>query len=203
VVAVIGRLEPQKGHRVLFDALPRVRAEIADLRVVVVGEGTLRPALERQVTRLGLETCVEFVGYQADIGPWLGAADVTVLPSFYEGLPLVAIESLAAGRPMVASAVDGVPEVVVDGETGLTVPPGEPGLLADALIRMLADQGLRERLGETGRRLVRERFTKERQLRSTAQLYCQTVGGMPLQSSPAGERAEPGSPAASAGNRSA
>ncbi|PYN14724.1 MAG: hypothetical protein DME05_14400, partial [Candidatus Rokuibacteriota bacterium] len=130
VLVVVGRLEPQKGHRVLFDALPAVRAQFPRVRLVCVGEGARRQELEQQVAASGLGDTVRFVGQQANVADWLALADVTVLPSFFEGLPLAAIESLAAGRPMVASAVDGTPEVVVDGATGLTVPPGDAAGLA-------------------------------------------------------------------------
>ena len=114
---------------------------------------------------------VRFVGLQANVQDWLALADVTVLPSFYEGLPLAAIESLAAGRPMVATAVDGTPEIVLDGATGLTVPPGDPAALARAICRLLADPWLREKLALAGREWVLERFAEERQVQRTQALY--------------------------------
>jgi glycosyltransferase involved in cell wall biosynthesis len=171
VLLVLGRLEPQKGHRVLIEALPAVRRQFPSVRLVCAGEGGLRGELESQVRDLDLQAAVRFVGFQSDIGPWLQMADVGVLPSFYEGLPLVAIESLAAGLPMVATAVDGTPEVVVDGRTGFTVPPGEPAPLAHALCRLLADGGLRSRFAENGRRWVGEHFSRARQVRETEELY--------------------------------
>src|SRR5439155_23179940 len=121
VLVVIGRLEPQKGHRVLLLALPAIRHEFPGVRVVFVGEGGLKAELEQQVAGAGLTDAVRFVGRQSNVVDWLALADVTVLPSFYEGLPLAAIEALAAGRPIVATAVGGTPEVVVDGPTRLTV----------------------------------------------------------------------------------
>ena len=171
VLVVIGRLEPQKGHRVLLEALPLIRREFPQVRLVCVGEGTLRGNLERQVCSLESEVSVRFVGYQANVADWLALADVSVLPSFYEGLPLAAIESLAAGRPMVATAVDGTPEVVVDGKTGFTVPPGDAMRLAQAICRLLSNQELRQVMGCAGREWVQERFSEERQIQRTGELY--------------------------------
>jgi glycosyltransferase involved in cell wall biosynthesis len=171
VLVVVGRLEPQKGHRVLFDALPAIRRQFPGARVVCVGDGALRVELERQVAALGVTDAVRFVGQQPNVADWLALADATVLPSFYEGLPLAAIESLAAGRPMVATAVDGTPEVIVDGVTGLTVPPGNADELAQAICRLLADPWLSEKLAVAGRDRVLERFGAERQIRRTEALY--------------------------------
>jgi glycosyltransferase involved in cell wall biosynthesis len=171
VLLVVGRLEPQKGHRVLLDALPAVRAEFGSAIVVCVGEGGERAALEAQAVRLGVEGAVRFAGFRSDVQRWLAAADVVVLPSFYEGLPLAAIEALAASRPVVATAVDGTPEVIVDGQTGLTVPPGDAKGLAAAIARLLREPLLAHRLGQAGRRRVEERFDETRQVRMTEQLY--------------------------------
>jgi glycosyltransferase involved in cell wall biosynthesis len=171
VLLVVGRLEPQKGHRVLLEALPAVRAEFPSARLVCIGEGTERPALEEQARRLGLDGAVRFAGFRADVDRWLAAADVVVLPSFYEGLPLAAIEALAARRAVVATAVDGTPEVVVEGRTGLTVPPGDAPALTAAIARVLRDPTLARRLGERGREWVEERFDAQRQVRQTERLY--------------------------------
>lgn len=171
VLLVVGRLEPQKGHLVLFEALPAIRREFPAVRVVCVGEGALRSELEQRVDGLGLRDAVRFVGQHPNVDDWLALADVSILPSFYEGLPLVAIESLAAGKPMVATAVDGTPEVVVDGATGLTVPPGDHAQLARAICRLLGDPLLRDKLSRAGRHWVLERFTQDRQIQRTETLY--------------------------------
>lgn len=171
VLLHIGRLETQKGHRVLLEALPAVRARFPAVRLVCAGEGSLRGELEKQVAAGGLGECVRFAGYQPDVAAWLALASMAVLPSFYEGLPLAAIESLAAGRPVVATAVDGTPEVVVDGETGLLVPPGDAGSLARAIVALLESAELRQRMGQAGRRHVLQHFTLQRQVEQTAEFY--------------------------------
>lgn len=171
VLIVIGRLEPQKGHHVLLNALPAIRSEFPGVRLVCLGEGSLRTDLERQVRTLGLEESVRFVGYQPNVPDWLALADVMVLPSLYEGLSLVAIESLAAGRPVVATAVDGTPEIVVDGKTGFTVPPDDAKSLAEAICRCLRDPGLRQTLARAGRAWVMEWFNQEQQIQRTQELY--------------------------------
>ena len=176
VLLVVGRLAPQKGHEVLLAALPAVRREVPRLHAVVVGEGSLRDDLERRARELGVADCVHFVGYRADVADWYAAADLSVLPSHFEGLPLVTVESLAAGCPVVATAVDGTPEVVVDGVTGLTVPPGDPGRLGQAIVAVLRDPALRESLGRRGQAHVRAHFDREQQVRLTEALYLRALG---------------------------
>src|SRR5208337_1147908 len=176
VVLVAARLEPQKGHAVLLKAMPDVLREFPNARLVCLGDGVLRQELEAQSRQLGLQANVRFIGFRNNVTDWLALCDFTVLPSLYEGLPLVAIESLAAGRAMVATAVDGTPEVVVNGSTGITVPPGEPKALSEAIRSMLRSPALRQRLADQGRAHVLERFSQERQVRETAEFYLEALG---------------------------
>ena len=171
LLLVAARLEPQKGHSVLLRAMAVLKNEFPNVRLVALGEGGLRAELEQQARELGLGSSVVMPGHSPDIRDWMSTADVCVLPSFAEGLPLFAIECLAAGRPMVATAVDGTPEIVVDGKTGLMVPPGDPVALAHALGRLLREPRLAAELGAAGAIWVRQRFTLERQIRETEELY--------------------------------
>lgn len=171
LLLVVGRLEPQKGHRILLDAMPEIRREFPHVRLVCVGEGSLRSELEAQVRALAIEDAVRFVGYWPDVRDWLTVADLSVLPSFHEGLPVTPVESLAAGCPVVATAVDGTPEVVVHEKTGLTVPPGDPRALAKAVCRLLGSPELRKSLASAGRAWVLERFSTERMTERIQQLY--------------------------------
>ena len=171
VLIVAGRLEPQKGHRVLLDALPSVLREFPRARLVCLSDGSLRAELERQTDHLGLKAAVRFVGYQPDVRGWLALADLSVLPSFYEGLPLAAVEAQAMQKPVVATAVDGTPEVVLEGKTGFVVPPGDPVRLAEAICRLLRDPELRQRMGRAGRQWTLECFSQERLIQQTSDFY--------------------------------
>jgi glycosyltransferase involved in cell wall biosynthesis len=171
VLLALGRLEPQKGHRFLLEAHARVLREFPAARLVCAGEGALRRELEEESVRLHTQKSVRFVGFQSNVADWLSMANISVLPSLFEGLPLVAIESLAAQCPMVATAVDGTTEVVVHEQTGLTVPPGDSQALAEAILRLLRDRALGQRLALAGRQWVLEHFSQEQQIEQTQKLY--------------------------------
>ena len=171
IVVVLARLEPQKGHRILLAAHAQVVREMPTARLVCVGAGALALELQDQSRNLRIQDNVRFVGYQSNVADWLALADISVLPSLFEGLPLVAIESLAAQRPMVATAVDGTTEVVINERTGLTVPPENAPALAEAILRLLRQPDLSRRLAQAGRQWVLEHFTQEQQIRKTQELY--------------------------------
>lgn len=171
IVAVLARLEPQKGHAVLLDAFSIVHKRFPGVGLVLLGEGSLREPLEEQAHLLGIAKNVRFVGFESNTPKWLEASDFTVLPSLYEGLPLAAMESLAAARPVIATAVDGTPEVVLDGQTGLLVAPGDAPALATAMGRFLENRAWTRQLGAAGRRWILDNFSLERQVRETEALY--------------------------------
>lgn len=171
VVGVVARLDAQKGHVHLLDAWPRVIREFPDARLLLVGDGPLRPALEAQARTAEIRHAVQFAGFRTDVPRLLDAMDVVALPSLHEGMPLTAIEASAMARPVVATAVDGTPEVVLDGRTGRLVPPADPRALAGALCEVLRDPAAARRMGEAGRAWALARFTLERQVEATARVY--------------------------------
>lgn len=156
---VVGRLEEQKGHDVLFEALARLVRQGMDFTLVVAGEGSRRSWLEQQSLSLGLAPRVQFVGQLEDVGGLLAAADGVVLPSRWEGLPLVLLEAMARGRPIVASAVGGMADALEEGVSGSLVPPGDVDALAAAVeqLHKRADHALR--MGRVAAQHVRERYT--------------------------------------------
>lgn len=179
LVGVVGRLEEQKGHAYLFDGWTSVLSDVPDTRLLVVGDGTLRAALEERARALGIAHSVLFAGFRADMPRVLDALDVLALPSLYEGMPLTAIEASAMAKPVVATAVDGTPEVIRDGRTGRLVPPREPAALAHALRALLRDPAGARRMGCAGRDFVLDRFDLGRQVEATARVYREAAGVRP------------------------
>jgi glycosyltransferase involved in cell wall biosynthesis len=156
VAIVVGVLEARKGHATLIDAVARLGARDRP-RLVFCGAGSLDDALRRHAAARGVD--VRFLGFRDDVAACLAAADVAVLPSSYEGLGVAALEAMAARRPVVASRVGGLADVVVDGETGRLVPPGDPTALADALAALVRAPALRARMGEAGAARVAARYS--------------------------------------------
>jgi glycosyltransferase involved in cell wall biosynthesis len=156
----VGRLAAVKGVAVLFDALARVVATRPETRLTLIGDGPERAALEAEAARLGLSDHVSFLGYRSQdaVAEALAAHDVFVLPSFAEGVPVVLMEAMAAGRPVLTTRIAGVPELVEDGVSGRLVPPGNATALAAALEDLLADPDGLAAMGEVGRARVRAAF---------------------------------------------
>ncbi len=171
VVLTVGRLTHMKGQRHLIDAVPLLAARFPRIAVIVIGDGPLREPLVRRVAALGVAGSVCFPGHRTDARLLLEAADVFVLPSRHEGMPLAVLEAMEAGRPVVGTRVIGTEEVVVDGVTGSLVRRGDPVALASAVAGLLADPELRRRQGEAGRRRYRARFTRQRMAADTAAVY--------------------------------
>jgi glycosyltransferase involved in cell wall biosynthesis len=142
VLGTVGRLDAQKGVRYLLDAMPEVVARHPDVRLLVVGEGELMEAHREQAQALGLADRVVFAGFSTEIPLLQSVMDVQVFPSLFEGTPLTLFEAMSMARPIVATDVDGLGEVLRDGDTGLLVPPADPAALATALVRVLDDPGL-------------------------------------------------------------
>jgi sugar transferase (PEP-CTERM/EpsH1 system associated) len=156
VIGTVGRLARLKRQDVLLKGFARLRHPTA--RLLIVGDGPAREGLVNLAARLGITDRVVFAGYRERPERALGAMDVFTLTSDSEGMPLAVLEAWAAGKPVVASRVGGVPELVADGRTGLLFPAGDEAALASHLDRLLADPPLAAAMGEDGRALVRERY---------------------------------------------
>ena len=175
-VGVIGRLEPQKGHKYFLEAIKLLNNKYSDVRFVIAGEGSLRQELEQQVNSLGIKNRIEFLGYRKDIVNLLQEIDLLVLPSLYEGLPLVVLEAGAMGKPVIATNVDGSPEVIINKETGLIIPPEDSTALKDALELFLKDRRLPQELGENAIMHIAENFSHKKQIAETESLYLKLMG---------------------------
>jgi glycosyltransferase involved in cell wall biosynthesis len=171
LVMTVARLAEQKGQSLLFAALQSLPNTFA----VLVGDGPDRAQLERQACELGLQERVKFLGQRADIPELLACCDVAVLPSRFEGLPLAALEAMAAGKPVVATNVGGTSEAIQDGETGLLVPPGDPIALANAIRAVLGNPALAQRLATAAQARVAQRFSVEVMAEQVTNLYDQVL----------------------------
>jgi len=152
LIVGLGRLVPVKGFQVLVKALPLIVSAVPSARLLLVGEGPLREDLLVEARALGVGDRLELAGAQSDPAPFLAAADLVVVPSLNEGMGRVLVEAMALGCPVVATCVGGIPVVVLDGETGRLVAPDDPPALAGAVTELLKDPGVRQRMGEAGRR---------------------------------------------------
>ncbi len=170
-LAIVGRLIPIKGHDVLFRALAVARERLRDLTLEIAGEGPLEAELRATVARLGLDDAVSFLGRVAPAAPVLERARVVVVPSFGEGFGMVALEAMERGRPVIASAVGGLPEIVDDGRTGILVPPGDAGALAEAIVELAADRARAAEVGGAGRTRALAEFSQERCTARTEAVY--------------------------------
>ncbi len=172
VIGVVAYLRPDKGHQVLLRAMPEIVRQQPDCVLLVVGDGSQRSALESMMVDHGLEARVRFLGAREDIPDVLSALDVFCLPSVRnEGVPQSVLQAGAAGLPVVSTAVGGIPEAVIDGKTGIVVPPGDAHSLAEALTALLADPESRDRMGRAGRRHVQDVFSLGEMLDRTESAY--------------------------------
>ena len=179
VVGNIAALVPHKGQKHLIEAAAIVVREVPEARFLILGEGELRPTLEHQVKHLHLSQHVVFAGFRADVLAVLKGLDLFVLSSVTEGLGTSLLDAMAAGRPIVATQAGGIPEVVVDGETGVLVPPRDGEALAAAILGMLRDEGRRRRMADAGLARVRTRFSVDRMVEQTLAVYAAVAGTTP------------------------
>ena len=189
LVGVVARLEPEKGHATLIDAWPLVLQKVPEARLLIIGEGSQRETLETQAEGLDLlgEECSEdrcvgtrkarpgakvlFTGLRDDVPAVTAALDVAVLPSYREAQGLALLEAMALRRPVVASRVGGVPEMIENERTGLLVPPRDPAALAAAIVRLLTDHPLADMLARAGHDFVLANFSVDHMVRAVGQIY--------------------------------
>jgi glycosyltransferase involved in cell wall biosynthesis len=183
LAGVIGQVTKRKGHLHLFRALPEIVRQIPNFKLAVVGEFTSQDPYARRLQRLleqeQLTDCVLWLGGRENIADYMTACDLTIVPSIEEPLGLVAMESLAAGTPVVASRTGGLTEIVEHGETGLLVPPGKDTALAEAIIKLAGSEQLRERLGAAGQQMARARFAPEPLLDQVEAIYLRVTSPRP------------------------
>jgi len=172
----VSRLEKEKDVGTLVQAMAEVRRELPDAMCVIVGDGSQRPALESLTRQEGLSDAVRFAGHLPDALSVIGAGDLLVLPSAVESFGLVVLEAMALGKAVIATDAGGPREIVLNGETGLLVPPQNPPAIAKAMLRLLSDRQEAQAMGEQGRRRFLERYTAERMARETIEVYRRVLG---------------------------
>lgn len=171
IIGAPAELTERKGLTYLIEAVPLVLAQHAGARFLIIGRGHLEERLRRMVAERGLEESVHLLGFVPNVAERMAQWDLLVLPSLWDPFPQVILEAMANGVPVVASAVDGAQEMVVHGETGFLVPPADPPALADAIIRLLADQKLARQMGQAGRARVEQVYNLEGVVQRMDDLY--------------------------------
>jgi glycosyltransferase involved in cell wall biosynthesis len=176
LVGVVARLQPEKGIDTLLKAAARVSSSCPAVRFLIVGDGPLREELLGLADRLGLRERVRFLGHRTDARALIGLLDVLVVPSLTEGAPLIVLEAMAAGVPLVASAVGGIPDQLRHDREGLLIPPDDTAALGDAILELLHDPNRARRLGEAGRRRADSALSHKEMVRKIEAVYHAALG---------------------------
>ena len=187
VVGTVACMKPQKAPLDFVRAAAEAHRRDDRLRFFIAGDGPLRPAVEAEVDRLGLSEVVQLLGWRRDVVDLLHAMDVFLLTSLFEGLPRSVLQAMAAGVPVVATAVDGTPEVVHSRETGLLIPPSRPDLASQAVLEVVGDRLLRDTCVEQASRLLTRDFEIRQMVRRLDRLYLEALEDQPLLGAPAGD----------------
>lgn len=175
VIGTVSRLEEQKGHNYLIDAVKKLKDSIPNLKVLIVGSGTLELHLKKRVEDEGLKDYIDFLGPRRNIPDLLRSFDVFVFPSLWEGLPVALLEALACSLPAIVTPVGGVGEIIEDGINGIFVPPRDSDSLEKAVLALYNDRELRGRLGNEGQRTVFERFNAALMVKKLESLYREVI----------------------------
>ncbi len=179
LVITVGRLAAPKGHKYLLEAIPKIRQQRTQVVFVLAGDGPLRQELETRAQQLGIQDQIRFLGKRDDVPDLLGIADLFVLPSISEGLPVALLEAMSAGLPVIATQLEGISSIQTPGDSAdpafLLVPPADSQALADAILRMLSDAALQERCAQAGKELVMNEYTVEKMCRRYAALFQESM----------------------------
>ncbi|HJX33707.1 MAG TPA: glycosyltransferase family 4 protein [Desulfatiglandales bacterium] len=175
VIGIVSKLWEGKGHEVLIRAFKEIKREIKEARLVIVGEGPLDSMLHELTDRLGLTDSVLFTGFQMDVAAIISSFDVAVLPSFFEGMGRVLLEAMAMEKPVVASRVGGIPDLVKDGINGFLITPGDVKGLTEALKKLLNDRVLANIMGKDGRKGITDKFSADAMVRSINNIYIECL----------------------------
>jgi len=171
LVGIVAHLADHKGHQYLIQATKILKQQAPKIKTIIVGEGPLRMELNRQAKELDVEDIIFFLGFRKDIPKILSSLDLFVLSSHLEGMGSSILDAMASRLPVVATKVGGIPEVVINGETGLLVPPRNPSALARAILMLYSDKTLASRLGQKGYELVHRKFSAEAMADKVVRLY--------------------------------
>jgi glycosyltransferase involved in cell wall biosynthesis len=175
LIGTVGRMVPVKNHKLLIEALFRVRQTVSDAHLAIIGEGDLRESLAASAADLGVSEYVSLVKETQKIDYFYGAIDIFCLSSDSEGMPLTLLEALASGVPVVSTEVGGIPEVIESGKTGYLVPKGSAEFLAKRIVELLEDPSKAAELALHGRAMVRERFPAEKMIGATEAVYEEAI----------------------------
>lgn len=171
VIGIVGRLSPEKGHKLFLHALAEARRKNPCLRALIVGDGQEKAALTEEAKQFEVEDVCLFTGHVGKPAPYYLAMDIQVMPSFTEGMPNAALEGMSVGLPLVATRVGGIPEVLVDGETGILIPPGDKKAFVDAILALAASPEQRKTMGRAGLERIQTFFSPDARANRILNLY--------------------------------
>lgn len=171
LLGLVGRLSPEKGHCYFIEAFRSIAAAAPKVKALIVGEGQEREAITRAISQYGLEGRILLTGYQKDVSPFHNALDILVLPSLSEGMPNAALEAMMFAKPVIATTAGGIPEVVLDGETGLLVPSKSPEPLAKAMMELIMDGKKRKSMGNAGKLRVESEFDPHHRVQRVIDMF--------------------------------
>jgi glycosyltransferase involved in cell wall biosynthesis len=177
LIGAIGRMVWQKGFEYLIEAVPEIMRVVPEAGFLLVGDGPLKDKLKVKSEKLKVADRIIFTGFRGDIKDIIAAIDILVIPSLLEGFPMITLEAMAMGKPIIATRIDGIVEQISDGEEGILVPPGDPDALAKAIIRVLTDTKSGKTMGVAGRKKVEQEFSVEKMVSETEKVYMSLLKG--------------------------